>query len=230
MKRAFVFLDLDNTILDFSAAERNALRRALGEMGFSPDNEQLARYSVINIAQWEKLEDGLISREETLVSRFEIWFRELGLSLSGAEANHRYEGYLHEGHWFMPGAEALLERLHGEYGLYLASNGVASVQASRIASAGIARYFDGIFISEELGANKPDPAFFEACFARIPDFRLERALMVGDSLSSDIRGGKNAGMKTCWFNPGQKEARPELRADYEVRSLEELPGLLERIF
>ena len=103
-------------------------------------------------------------------------------------------------------------------------------KGSRISGAGIRSFFDGIFISEELGANKPDPAFFRACFARIPGFDPKRAIMVGDSLTSDILGGINAGIATCWFNPKQKKARPDIRADYEIRSLDELPGLLDRLF
>ena len=230
MKRAFVFLDLDDTILDFHQAERSALRRTMEELGFSPSDEQLDRYSVINIGQWEKLENGLLTRDEVLVSRYEIWLGELGLDLPAAMVTQRYEGHLHEGYFLVPGARALLERLKGEYGLYVASNGVGAVQASRIRGAGIEAFFDGIFISEDLGANKPDPAFFRACFARIPDFDPDRAIMVGDSLSSDIRGGRNARIRTCWFNPGHKKSRPDIRADYEIEALSELPKLLKRLF
>lgn len=230
MKRAFVFLDLDDTILDFHKAERNSLRRTMEELGYCPTPEQLDRYSVINIGQWEKLEQGLLTRDEVLVSRYELWLRELGLDFSASEVTTRYEGHLHEGYWLVPGAAALLERLQDEYALYVASNGVGAVQASRISGAGIRSFFDGIFISEELSANKPDPGFFRACFARIPGFDPKRAIMVGDSLTSDILGGINAGIATCWFNPKQKKARPDIRADYEIRSLDELPGLLDRLF
>ena len=230
MKKAFVFLDLDDTILDFHQAERSALRRTMEELGFSPSEEQLDRYSVINVRQWEKLEEGLLTRDEVLVSRYEIWLRELGLDLSAAMVTERYEGHLHEGYYLVPGAKELLEKLKGRYGLYVASNGVGTVQASRIKGAGIEAFFDGIFISENLGANKPDPAFFQACFARIPDFDLDRAIMVGDSLTSDIRGGLNAGIKTCWYNPRHKKSRPDIRADYEIKDFAELPGLLSRLF
>ena len=90
----------------------------------------------------------------------------------------------------MPGAEQLLETLHGKYHLYICSNGSKKVQDSRIASSGIAKCFDGIFISEELGLNKPDKRYFEACFAQIPDFKRESSIMVGDSLTSDIKGAQ----------------------------------------
>ncbi|MBR0354707.1 MAG: YjjG family noncanonical pyrimidine nucleotidase [Oscillospiraceae bacterium] len=224
-----VFLDLDNTILDFSRAERTALRKTLAERGVEPTDAVLRRYVDFNIYCWEQLENGLMTREEVLVRRFELLFEELGVSLDGAEACARYEGLLHFGYWLIPGAEETLQRLAPDYDLYLASNGVASVQHSRIEGAGIARYFRDIFISEELGAVKPQRAFFDACFARIPAFDPTRALMVGDSLTSDIRGGVNAGIRTCWLNYNKKPGREDIRPDYEINSVTELPALLARL-
>ncbi|MGX8692906.1 MAG: YjjG family noncanonical pyrimidine nucleotidase [Clostridia bacterium] len=228
-QRWSVFLDLDNTILDFSKAERIALTQTLSERGVTVTEEVLLRYRDINISCWEQLENGLMTRDEVLRRRFELLFEELGLSFDGQEATTRYEGLLHFGHWFVPGAEELLRKLAPDYDLYLASNGVASVQYSRIASAGIAPYFKGIFISEEMGAVKPQKEYFEACFARIPGFDPSHAIMVGDSLSSDIRGGINAGILTCWLNYNGKPGREDIRPDYEIRALSELPGLLARL-
>ena len=228
-KRWSIFLDLDNTILDFTMAERTALIRTLSERGVEPTEAILRRYGEFNVECWEKLEDGLITRDEVLVRRFEMLFAELGVEVDGAEANARYEALLHFGHWFIPGAEELLRTLAPDYDLYLASNGVASVQHSRIASAGIAPYFKGVFISEEMGAVKPQREYFEACFRRIPGFDPSRALMVGDSLTSDIRGGINAGIRTCWLNYNGKPGRPGIVPDYEIRAITELPALLARI-
>lgn len=224
-----VFLDLDDTILDFSRAEAEALRRALTEVDAPADDAVLARYHEINAAQWELLEEGVLTREQVLLGRFDILFGELGIVRSAREVCERYEEYLSEGHWFISGAEELLETLAPRYDLYLASNGTAEVQYRRLESAGIRRYFRGIFLSRELGADKPSPAFFEKCFAAIPGFSRERAVMVGDSLTSDIRGGRDAGLRTCWFNPRRKPARGDIVPDYEVSSLEQLPGLLERL-
>lgn len=227
MKDGFLFFDLDNTILDFSMAERVALSRTLRERGVEPTPERLARYSVINIQWWEGLEEGRLTREQVLVGRFEAFFRELGVALDGAETNARYEGLLHEGHWFMPGAEELLRSLQGRHRVFLVTNGIASVQYSRLASAGVTDCFERIFISEEIGSEKPGRAFFEKCFASIPGFAPERALIVGDSLTSDIRGGINAGIKSCWFNPRALPGRPDIVPDYEIRALSELPALIE---
>ena len=230
MRKAAVLLDLDDTILDFHKAEAAALSATLREMGLQPREEILRRYSAINKRQWELLELGVQTREETLTRRFEILFREYGIDASGAEMRDRYEGHLAVGHWFIPGARELLEGLYGRYELYLVSNGTPRVQAGRIASAGIGCFFEKIFVSEELGAVKPSAEFFERSVGRIPDFDRARALLVGDSLSSDIRGALNAGIRSCWFNPRGEAPRPDIPADFEIRRLEELPPLLERLF
>ena len=226
----FLLFDLDDTLLDFHRAEAAALSKTLRELGVEPDAEILSRYSDINRRQWELLEEGRQTREQTLVRRFALLFEEFGIERDGAAARDIYESHLSRGHWFVPGAQALLEKLHGRCALYILSNGTAPVQAGRIASAGIAPYFEEIFVSEEIGANKPDPVFFRRCFARIPGFDRGRALLVGDSLTSDIRGALNAGVRSCWFNPQGRPPREDIPADHEIRSLDELPPLIEALF
>ena len=160
------------------------------------------------------------------MQRFEQLFRELGVDHSGKAISERYEVLLSCQHDFMPGAEQLLKDLSSRYDLYLASNGAAAVQNPRLDDAGLRPYFKGIFISEEMGADKPSKAFFDACFAAIPGFRLEETVMVGDSLTSDIRGGSNAGLRTVWFNPLGKEPRADIRPSYTIHALSELLPLL----
>ena len=123
----------------------------------------------------------------------------------------------------------LLEALAPRYSLYLATNGAAAVQRRRLADAGILPYFQNIFISEEVGFHKPSPAFFHACFAAIPGFDPASALMVGDSLTSDIRGGRDAGLRTCWLDRLGRSRRPDLLPDYTVTALNQLPALLETL-
>ena len=224
-----VFLDLDDTLLDFTRAEAIALTKALTEMDAPAHREVLERYHEINQRQWELLEEGVLTREQVLVSRFAILFQELGLDRDPAETCARYEGHLAEGHIFIPGAPEVLEALAPRYKLHLASNGAAVVQRKRLESAGILLYFQNIFISEEMGADKPKQAFFRLCFSAIPGFDPAKAIMVGDSLTSDIRGGRNAGIRTCWFNPKEKPSRPDIRPDHTIRSLAELPPLLETL-
>ena len=189
-----IFLDLDDTILNFTAGEAKALSQTLREAGIEPTEAILDRYHIINTAHWELLEEGRLTRDEVLVQRFEQLFRELGVNHSGKAISERYEVLLSCQHDFMPGAEQLLKDLSSRYDLYLASNGAAAVQNPRLDDAGLRPYFKGIFISEEMGADKPSKAFFDACFAAIPGFRLEETVMVGDSLTSDIRGGRDAGL------------------------------------
>ena len=229
-KRKYVLLDLDDTILDFHTAERTSIAQAFQSLGLPSDEAVLRRYSEINAWCWQQLECGAMERAEILVRRFELLFSELGFNGDPGEAQHRYESLLKSGHYFVPGAIELLETISPRYELYLISNGNASTQESRLKSAQISHYFKDIFISELVGHNKPSPAFYEACFKRILDFRPEDAVVVGDSLTSDIQGGINMGLTTCWFNPGHAPARVDIPADYEFGSLDALPALLERIF
>lgn len=230
MTRPIVLLDLDDTLLDFHQAEHIAIAKTFIHFGLEPEEGLIRRYSEINAAQWKRLERGEISREEVLVGRFRILFDELGFSHSCRDAKAIYENYLSQGHYFIPGAEALLDALHGKYRLFICSNGTAVVQEGRLKSAGIGPYFEKIFISEEIGFNKPSPDFFARCFERIPDFCRDRTIMIGDSLTSDILGGINAGIKTCWFNPQGKPGREDIVPDYELGKLEQVVGLLEKIF
>lgn len=225
--KAIVLLDLDDTILDFHKAEAAAIRQAFTELGIDAGERTVARYSEINRAHWEMLERGELTRGQVLVGRFRALFDEMGVAVSPELAQERYEGYLSVGHYFMPGAEELLESLHGRDRLFILSNGNASVQAGRLASAGIAKYFEKIFISETVGFNKPSVQFFEACFREIPGFQRERAIMIGDSLTSDILGGINAGVKTCWYNPKGKAGREDIRADFEIRELWQAEKIIE---
>lgn len=221
-----IFLDLDDTLLDFGAAERVAITKTFTDIGIEPTPALLRRYSEINQSQWEALERGEITRETVLVRRFAILFSELGTAHDPAATEDIYRAYLGVGHYFVPGAEALLAYLAPKYDLYLASNGVAQTQYSRLESAGIGHYFKDIFISETTGHHKPERAYFDYCFAHIDGFDPARALMIGDSLTGDVLGGKNAGIKTCWFNPKHKPRRADIVPDFEVDRLDALRQLL----
>ena len=223
----FLFLDLDDTILDFHKAERIALSKTLTEFGVEPAEEVLTLYHRINLWHWEQLEKGKLTRDEVQVGRFAALFRELGVSADAVRCTRSYEGNLAVGHYFLPGAEEAVANLSQKYRLFLASNGTASVQSGRLTSANLYRFFETVFISQELGFNKPAKEFFDACFARIPDFDPKKAVMVGDSLTSDILGGKNAGITTVWVNPERRLPHPEIVPDYEIESLAQLEALLE---
>jgi len=223
----YLFLDLDDTILDFQKAEHIALSKTLKSFGLEPTETVLKRYNLINKAHWEALERKELTREQVLVGRFQTLFEEMGITVEPVSVARAYEDNLSIGHYFLPGAEEAVERLSKKYKLYLASNGTAKVQAGRLKSANISRFFEEVFVSQELGANKPSPEYFEKCFARIPGFDKTKAIIVGDSLTSDILGGQNAGIATCWVNPHHKQGREDIRVDYEIEALSQLEALLE---
>ena len=222
----FLFLDLDDTILDFHKAEKIAISKTFQSFGIDPTEEVLARYSQINKECWHKLELGQWTREQVLVKRFELLFGEYGIVFDGTQVARAYEKNLSIGHYFLPGAEEAVDSLSKKYRLFLASNGTASVQQGRMTSANLYRFFEKVFVSQELGANKPAKEFFARATAQIPGYDPAKAMMVGDSLTSDVLGGINAGMKTCWVNPHHAPANPEIPADYEIESLTQLETLL----
>lgn len=225
----FLFIDMDDTILDFKKAEYFAIRKTLTDAGLDPTDEVCARYSQINEGYWKRLERKEVTRDQLQVGRFADLFAEYGVIADAEKCADAYMQNLGQGHYFIPGAEEALASLQKKYKLYLASNGNTDTQKSRIASAGIAKYFEKIFISGEVGVNKPDKGFFTAAFATIEDFDPTRAMVVGDSLTSDILGGKNADIATCWVNPAHKIAPPELQPDYQIESIAQLEALLGSI-
>ena len=225
----FLFLDLDDTILDFHKAERIALSKTIRDFGVEPTEEVLNRYHVINKWHWEQLELGKMTRDQVLKYRFKALFTELGLNVDAADCAAVYEKNLSIGHYFLPGAEEAVDALSKKYRLFLASNGTASVQKGRMTSANLYRFFEQVFVSQEIGHNKPSRDYFTACFDRIPGFDITKAMMVGDSLSSDIKGGIQAGMKTVWVNPRHEDCG-SIKPDHEIEALSQLEGLLEEYY
>lgn len=225
-----ILFDLDDTLFDFHADERVALEKTFAALQIPLNDAGCARYSEINQAQWKALERGEITREQLKRRRFELLFAELGYGTElAALAAATYHERLAEGFHFVEGALELLEELSGNYRMFLISNGNASVQQGRLKRSGIGHYFTDIFISELLGAEKPSRRFFDLAFAGIPDFDPAQAVIVGDSLTSDILGGIGAGVRTIWFNPKRLPAVAEIPADYELRRLKDLPELLRKM-
>ena len=225
----YLFLDLDDTILDFHKAERLAIAKTIRQFGLEPTEEVLHRYHLINKWHWEQLELGKLTRDQVLENRFGALFAEFGVQADQAACARAYERNLSIGHYFLPGAEEAVEALSKKYRLFLASNGTASVQKGRMTSANLYRFFEKVFVSQEIGHNKPSLAYFEAAFAQIPGFDKAKCIMVGDSLTSDIRGGIQAGIKTCWVNPSHASHPENIVPDYEIEYLHQLDDLLESL-
>ncbi len=224
----FLFLDLDDTILDFHKAERIAIGKTIQNFGLEPREEILHRYHLINKWHWEQLELGNLNRAQVLENRFKVLFEELGREVDATLCARTYEKNLSQGHFFLPGAEEAVDALSKKYRLFLASNGTAVVQKGRMTSANLYRFFEKVFVSQEIGYNKPSRAYFDGCFAQIPGFDPAKALIVGDSLSSDIKGGINAGIRTVWVNPEHLPSG-DIKPDYEIEALSQLEELLESL-
>ncbi len=218
----FLLFDLDETLFDFRRAERTSLSRTLSRWGHPPAEEDLDRYNRINIAWWQKLERGEITREEVIVGRFGEFLASFAPSLPADRIAPEYEEGLKDCGFLKPDAEGTLERLEEEgYLLYAVTNGSGDIQRRRLALSGIGRYFRDVFISEELGHEKPSPAYFDAVFRRIPGFSREEAVLIGDSLTSDILGALNAGVTPVWLSPAGSlpQGHPPVRI---IRSLREI--------
>lgn len=215
----YILLDADNTLFDFDAAERQALRTTLARRGVDMTGELEGRYLAINRPLWEALHRGEVEQEWLVVERFRRFGASLGLESDPAEWNREYLERLGECGVLLPGAEDFLATLK-EAGrvMVLATNGVPSVQRRRLAGSPATPYFSGVFISGEMGTAKPQAAFFETILTALPA-PAEETVMVGDTLSSDIQGAINAGLDSIWYSPkGGESSLPT----YTVRTYQEM--------
>jgi 2-haloacid dehalogenase len=217
-----LLFDADNTLFDFTACERAALDLAFKHHGYPIDDEIRKLYEEINVGLWKKYEQGLMDRKSVIYSRFGLLFRELGISDDGIGFEDVYQDLLGQQHVIIPEAPEVIDYLFRKYDLYIVTNGVTATQLRRLKDSGLDQYMQKIFVSEETGYQKPWKEYFDYCFDRIPQFDPEKALIIGDSLSSDIKGGNNAGIKTCWYNPGKEHNTLDLSIDYEISNLKEL--------
>ena len=224
----WVFLDLDDTVFDFGKCERAAISETLAALSLPVSEELIALYSEVNLSMWRALERGEITKTELRTKRFSQFFDRLGVERDSSYAKEIYEKNLSEKCFFIDGAEQLLSALSEKYELYGASNGIAAIQDGRIKKSGIARFFKEIFISERVGYNKPSAEFFNKIFNTIEGFDKECAIMVGDSLTSDIQGGINAGIKTCLYSE-KPLGETHIVPDYHACSLQEILTIIANI-
>ncbi|WP_035785000.1 HAD hydrolase-like protein [Butyrivibrio sp. MC2021] len=243
-----VLWDLDNTLLDFDVAEWEALCTDFREFGLGEFTEDMLKdYMVINRRRWQALERGEMEKQEVLEGRFREFFGFLGKDTSIAAAfNDRYQELLGETICFRDDSYELLKSYQRKVLQCMASNGTKKAQTGKLKNSGFDKIFDLCFISEEIGAEKPSIDFFTPCFEEIDKWLMEREkdlpysggkylgnikkdemIIIGDSLTSDIRGGNNAGIKCCWYNPKNLPLNQDLRIDYEIKSLQEVKDILQ---
>lgn len=227
MKYQWLLFDADGTLFDYDRAEAVQLGNTFESFGLGFETEYAKIYRRINGEIWLDFEAGRITQERLRTRRFELLFDAIGLDCDPGEFSRRYLANLALGIDLIDGAENVVERLHGKVGLVIITNGLADVQRPRFARSTVGCYFSDVVISEEVGAAKPAPAIFEVAFARMDYPKKNDVLIVGDSLSSDIKGGVNYGIDTCWFNPEGKPNGSGVVARYEISELKELLPLLE---
>lgn len=225
---SFILLDADRTLFDFDRAEEEAILKTFEHFGWTADDKTVADYRACNHAVWAEYERGEITQPQLQLKRFAMLLAQYDLDADIEEINRVYVENLAKGAYLLPGAEELCRALSKEAKLYMVTNGVAYTQHERFSRSALVPYFEDVFISAEVGFQKPQKEYFDYVFSHIPGFSKEKALLVGDSIAADILGGIQAGMPTCWYNPGKIQPKEDLPIEYEIRELSELlPIVLE---
>lgn len=214
-----LLIDMDETLFDFAVSERQALCEALEQFGIPADEPTVDAYHRINGQLWKRLERGETDRDQLIAERFRQLLAYVNRPETDAAAlNRAYMHSLSQKRILFPGVQEALERLCADYDLYIITNGTASVQRSRIADKRFLACFEGVFLSEEIGEEKPSPGFFGYVLSHIREKERDRVLVVGDSLSSDIAGGLAAGLSTCWMAPDTASAPSDLTPTFRAPS------------
>lgn len=224
--------DIDGTLLNFEASERDSISRLFSEYGFGQcTDDMLADYSNINRKYWEALERGELTKPEVLIYRFREFFEKYGLNAHIAvEFNAKYQLYLGDTVVFQDGGYETTEELQGKIIQCAVTNGTKEAQSKKLLTSGLGELLDYVFISDEIGIEKPNKGFFDKAFDKLKknlgEFSPEDVMIVGDSLTSDIQGGINAGIKTCWYNPCGNSNTLDVRPDYEIRKVSDVINIL----
>lgn len=227
MKYKYLLFDADDTLLDFKLAEKLAFYKLLEAKNIEPSPVYHERYSAINQSVWERFEKGLVEKDDIGFTRYFEFINELGINGDAADFDSTYHYLLGlQGETFADAEKVCDELIKLGYSVNIVTNGFADTQKSRFSLSGLSPYIDKLFISEELGVQKPKKEFFDKVFDGIGCYDKEKYLIIGDSLSSDILGGNNAGIDTCWFNVRGKPEREDIRPTYKISALSELISIL----
>lgn len=220
----YILWDIDGTVLDFVASERYAIRALFKKYGLGEcSDEMLKLYSGINVKYWQKLERNELTKPEILVGRFKEFFEIIGAPTSIVESfNSDYQVTLGDHIEFVPDAKKSILSQKGKYIIAAVTNGTKVAQEKKLRLSGLDKIFDRIFISEDIGFEKPNREFFDFVFESLGITDKKEVLIIGDSLSGDMKGGHLAGIDTCWFNPEYKPNALNIPITYEIDRLSKL--------
>lgn len=221
----YLLFDIDDTLLDFKAGELLSLGQTFEKMNIPYTPQVEATYLATNAKLWQDYESGKILRPQIFKQRFAKTFARLHLDADGEEAERHYRQLLDQQAIILPESAEVLAQL-GDYQRYIVSNGIEPVQISRLEESGLIDYFDDIFVSDTVGSPKPTMAFFNYVMQRIPKFDPKQALIIGDSLTSDIQGGINAKIDSVWFNPHFVPNRTTILPTYQISRLTDLLAIV----
>lgn len=217
----FILWDIDDTLIDFKASEKVALKECFKEYGVELSDEDITVYSTINHTYWKKLELGLVEKTSMLEQRFHDFIEHLGASgIDGALINKKFQHAIGDHVVMYEGALEICKKLKGMKPQYAITNGTIIAQEKKLKNTGLDKIFDGVFISDKIGYQKPDIRFFEHVFANIPGFNPEEAIIIGDSLSSDMKGANNVGIDCCWFNAREVKLEDGININFEVKNIQ----------
>lgn len=227
MRYEVIIFDADDTLFDFKKSEREAFKNSMVEFDIKYDeNHHLRIYQDINTAIWTEFEQGFITLEKLKVERFRRLSEKLNAGFDENKFAKAYIKHLADASFLFDESLELVESLHKDYKLTIVTNGLTDVQSKRIRKSDIAKYFKDVVISEEIKVAKPAPEIFEHAVKDIKNMDKGKILVVGDSLSSDIQGGINFGVDTCWYNPNRIINNTSIKPTYEISSLMELKNIL----
>ena len=222
MKKFDIILsDMDDTLFDYKTAAHHAFRETLSCYGLDYSEEREKLYQSVNQGLWHRLELGEVTREQLQTERFLTFFSALGKTVDPAEANAFYMSVLAKGSYLLPGAEDFCKKVSAQHPIYFITNGFSVSQHRRLEGSAVAPYISGMFVSEELGVQKPRREYFEAVLSALKITDRKRCIVLGDSLSSDVLGANNAGIPCCWLNPQHKPNPGPAVCDYEIGALPE---------
>ena len=223
-----ILWDVDNTLLDFDYSMRNSLKQCFLTVGITDSDEMIKRYAEINDMYWKKLERGEVTKAQLLVGRFQDLLKEFHMEhIDYIKFKEEFQANLGTIYSYFDDSLTICKSLQLKYRQCIVTNGVAHTQRSKLGLSGFRDVMKELFISDEIGFNKPDKRFFEYCLEHIEEKDKEKILIVGDSLTSDIKGGNSVGIKTCWYNPTDKPLNDEYKVDYMIRDLHDIYEVLE---